>query len=87
MKKLISLIILTALVGCAEYSSFEQCKLKERQKMEGEVSASDRSVITKYCRSLIPQKCKSKYEQYMAGEITEEEYLAPEDRPKGCEGW
>ena len=34
MKKLISLILPTVLVGCG-YDSYEECTLKELQKMEG----------------------------------------------------
>ena len=52
MNKLILLILLTALVGCAEYSSFNECTVKERQKLEGEVSGPDRNAIRLYCASL-----------------------------------
>ena len=51
MAKLIPLILLTALVGCG-YDYYEECRLKERQKLEGEVSGPDRTAIRLYCASL-----------------------------------
>jgi len=52
MKKLIFLILLTALVGCAEYDNFRECTVKERQKIQGEVNAKDLRNIEDYCRTL-----------------------------------
>ena len=52
MKKLIPLILLTTLVGCAEYDDFRECIVKERQKIQGEASVGDRNDIKDYCRTL-----------------------------------
>ena len=52
MKKLIPLILLTALVGCAEYSSFYECEVKERQKIDGQANQIDYKNIRDYCLSL-----------------------------------
>ena len=50
MKKLIPLILLTALVGCG-YDSFEECRLKEFQKMEnaGGSEMAQVSAVNQYC--------------------------------------
>ena len=52
MNKFISLILLTALVGCAEYDNFTECKVKERQKIQGEAHPRDIRNIEDYCRTL-----------------------------------
>ena len=50
MKKLIPLILLTALVGCG-YDSYEECRLKELQKMEnaGGTEGAQNSAVYQYC--------------------------------------
>ena len=90
MKKLIPLLLLTALVGCAEYSGFDECMLKERQKLEGEVRGPDRQAIRSYCDSLIPKSCQDiraeRKKLFYSKEIGLEEYYYG-DEPKICEGW
>ena len=89
MKKLIPLILLTALVGCAEYSSHQECMLKERQKIQSEINERDIKDLHEYCNSLTPKKCKADLEKHHArfdrGEIEIDEWL--DDIPKSCEGW
>ena len=85
MKKLILLIILTALVGCG-YDSYEECILKERQKLEGNVSGPDRSAIKRYCASLRPDECSEGYDLLLEGKISDDEYMNW-DYPKSCDGW
>tara|TARA_Y200000002_G_C22067780_1_gene409191 strand:+ start:145 stop:426 length:282 start_codon:yes stop_codon:yes gene_type:complete len=93
MKKLIPLILLTSLVGCAEYSSLEECKAKERQKLEGTVSNTDRNTIEKYCLSLTPKACKEdrlkQVELRKSIPITSlsDEYFSTFKNPKSCKGW
>ena len=55
MKNLL-LILALFVVGCAEYNSLAECKLKETQKL-GEVKAKDRSLVRNYCEDLVPKKC------------------------------
>ena len=55
MKKLL-LILALFVVGCAEYNSLAECKLKETQKL-AEVTESDRTLIKDYCKALVPKKC------------------------------
>ena len=86
MKKLIPLILLTALVGCAEYDSITECKIKERQKIEGEVNGRDLRNIEDYCRSLRPDKCTEGADLLFEGKITWEEYENWE-YPEMCNRW
>ena len=90
MKKLIPLLFLTVLVSCAEYSSYDECMLKERQKLEGEVRGPDRQAIRSYCRSLTPKSCQDfRAEQnklLYSGKLSAGELLYGEI-PKSCEGW
>ena len=50
MNKLIPLILLTALVGCG-YDSYEECRLKELQKMKnaGGTESAQNSAVYQYC--------------------------------------
>ena len=89
MKKLISLILITALVGCAEYSSHQECMLKERQKIQSEINERDIRDLYDYCTSLTPKKCKADAKKHSArmerGEIDLDEWL--DEWPKSCAGW
>ena len=92
MKKLLPLILLTALVGCAEYSSLAECKAKERQKLEGTVTNADRNTIKKYCLSLTPKACKEdrlKQEELRKRKdlSDKDEYFSQFKVPKSCKGW
>ena len=49
MKKLIPLILLTALVGCAEYSSFDECMVKETAKLQYRPNYGVENRIRNYC--------------------------------------
>ena len=49
MKKLLALILLIALVGCAEYGSYAECNLKERTKFTKELSHDDEMAIYRFC--------------------------------------
>ena len=49
MKKLIPLILLTALVGCAEYSSSTECKVKEYAKLKYKPTTAQELTIMNYC--------------------------------------
>ncbi len=51
MKKLISLILLTVLVGCREtnYSDSAECELKELKKIDSD-SDSVADIIIEYCK-------------------------------------
>jgi hypothetical protein len=49
MKKLIPLILLTALVGCAEYSSSKECQVKEYAKLNYEPTGNQEVQIMRYC--------------------------------------
>ena len=54
MKKLIPLILLTALVGCVEETypnSFQGCVMKEQQKLDYAPNAMVMGSIHEYCRS------------------------------------
>ena len=90
MKKLIFLILFTALVGCAEgeYESLSECKIKERQKIVGEISFEDKQNIENYCYSLSSKKCDEEYlgalralHNYSEGGVYNHEYS------KECRAW
>ena len=53
MKNLL-LILALFVVGCAEYNSLAECKLKETQKLGG---IENRNLVDNYCESLVPKKC------------------------------
>ena len=53
MKKLIPLILLTALVGCAEYSSYYEC-MQDQVKDYQEVTVFAKEVADGYCREIFP---------------------------------
>tara|TARA_B100000989_G_scaffold177374_1_gene133187 strand:- start:237 stop:506 length:270 start_codon:yes stop_codon:yes gene_type:complete len=87
MNKLIPLILLTALVGCAEgeYESLIECKMKERQKLKGNVVELDVQNIAEYCGSFVPEECNPA-QMTFDGKITYQEYLDWE-YPKICDRW
>ena len=49
MKKIIFLILLTALVGCAEYSSYDECIVKETAKIQYRPTNEIERRIHNYC--------------------------------------
>ena len=51
--KLIALIILTALVGCAEYGSYDECIFKEVQKFQSteNVGTEVGKSLRRYCKT------------------------------------
>ena len=49
VKKLIPLILLTALVGCAEYSSYNDCMVKETAKLQFKPDTTQERRLSKYC--------------------------------------
>ena len=52
MKKLLALILLTALVGCAEYSSYDECLVREVQKFESaDIGPTVGDSIKKHCKT------------------------------------
>ena len=53
MKKLIPLILLTALVGCAKYSSYNDCMQGEVKHYEQVTSAAS-NIADNYCREIFP---------------------------------
>ena len=61
--KIITLIlsVFIFIVGCSEYSSITECKVKERQKIVGEISFEDKQNIENYCYSLSSKKCDEEY--------------------------
>ena len=60
MKKLL-LILALFVVGCAEYNSLAECKLKETQKLDG---IENRNLVDNYCKSLVPKKCIDLIDSY-----------------------
>ena len=52
MKKLLALILLIALVGCAEYGSYDECIVKEVQKFPSTDLGSTLShSVMDYCKT------------------------------------
>ena len=47
--KLIALILLTALVGCSEYGSFDECMVGESQKYERKLATWEYHQVRMYC--------------------------------------
>lgn len=76
------------IVGCSEYSSITECKVKERQKIVGEISFEDKQNIENYCYSLSSKKCDEEYlgalralHNYSEGGVYNHEYS------KECRAW
>ena len=49
MNKLIPLILLTTFVGCAEYSSYEDCFIDEMSKLKYTPDENHETEIRRYC--------------------------------------
>tara|TARA_B100000989_G_scaffold295008_1_gene275160 strand:+ start:1095 stop:1370 length:276 start_codon:yes stop_codon:yes gene_type:complete len=88
--KIITLIlsVFIFIVGCSEYSSITECKVKERQKIVGEISFEDKQNIENYCYSLSSKKCDEEYlgalralHNYSEGGVYNHEYS------KECRAW
>ena len=76
------------IVGCSEYSSITECKVKERQKIVGEISFEDKQNIENYCYSLTSKKCDEEnladlraFHNYTEGGVYNHEYS------KECRAW
>ena len=53
MNKLIPLILLTALAGCAEYSSYAEC-MQDQVKDYEQVTVFANEIANDYCREIFP---------------------------------
>jgi len=49
--KLITLILLTALVGCSEYGNISECMVGETQKYERKTTSAEYSLVENYCHN------------------------------------
>ena len=47
--KLLALTLLTALVGCSEYGSMNECELAESQKYDRPINTTEYYMIQGYC--------------------------------------
>ena len=53
IKKLLPLILLTALVGCAEYSSYNECMVKETAKLQFKPDTTQERRLSIYCEKIL----------------------------------